>query len=96
MKKKADQNSNKRRRVSFSFDAGSAKEVFIAGDFNEWNPTKHAMQHSEEGQWKKTLMLPPGHYEYKCVVDGRWANDPSNEEVCGNTFGTTNNILQIK
>jgi 1,4-alpha-glucan branching enzyme len=31
----------KRRKVTFSFEAVAAKEVFLTGDFNNWDPQKH-------------------------------------------------------
>jgi len=85
----------KRRRSTFSLEAPNAKEVAIGGDFNKWNAKAHPMKKGETGMWKKMIMLPPGRYEYKFLVDGQWRNDPKNEQACPNCFGSQNNILLI-
>jgi hypothetical protein len=53
------------------------------------------MQQNGNGKWIKILMLPPGTYEYKFFVDGCWENDPKNDKVRPNSFGTQNNLIQI-
>jgi len=40
MPKKID----KKRRLTFALDAPGAKEVFLVGDFNEWNKKTHPMK----------------------------------------------------
>jgi 1,4-alpha-glucan branching enzyme len=85
----------KRRRVTLSLEFPSAGEVFLMGDFNDWNPTMHPMKNDGNGIWKKTVMLFPGTYEYRFKVDGQWANDP-NGRTCRNAFGTFNNVIEVK
>ncbi|MFQ6044513.1 MAG: hypothetical protein ACE5PV_26980, partial [Candidatus Poribacteria bacterium] len=46
------------------------ERVFIAGNFNDWNPKSHPLTLDESGEWKIELELPPGVYEYRFVVDG--------------------------
>jgi 1,4-alpha-glucan branching enzyme len=84
-----------RHRVIFSYESADAKEIFLVGDFNNWNPQKHPMNDSGNGSWKKTVMLLPGRYEYKFFVDGNWREDPRNEQTCGNCFGTLNSVLDV-
>ena len=86
----------KRRRTVFRLNAPDAAEVFLAGDFNDWNLRKHPMQKEPGGLWKKTTMLFPGEYEYKFLVDGRWCMDPENGRMCWNRFGTQNNVIEIR
>jgi len=86
----------KRRRVTILFDAPEAKEVILMGDFNKWNAKIHCMQRDKNRLWKKTVMLLPGRYEYKFLVDGQWQNDPGNDQLCYNSFGTHNNLLFIE
>ena len=83
----------KRRKVTFSLDLPDAKEVILMGDFNNWNPKKHSMQKDENGVWNKTVILPPGNYEYKFIVDRQWKEDPQNDQVCQNCFGTYNSVF---
>ncbi len=85
----------KRRRVTFSFDAAGAKEVILMGDFNKWNPKTHSMKNTENGIWKKTVVLPPGKYEYKFLVDGQFKEDPLNDQTCPNCFGTQNSVFNL-
>ena len=85
----------KKRRVSFSLDASTANKVSLGGDFNNWDTQAHLMRKDTNGVWKKTLMLPPARYEYKFLVDGRWRNDPKNDQTCPNCFGTLNNVLIV-
>jgi hypothetical protein len=53
------------------------------------------MKKDANGLWKKTLVLAPARYEYKFMVDGGWQNDPNNEQVCPNCFGTQNNVINV-
>jgi 1,4-alpha-glucan branching enzyme len=85
----------KRRRVTLSLDAPHATEVSLMGDFNKWNVKTHPMKKSDNGVWKKTVMLQPGRYEYKLMVDGEWQNDPGNHQTCMNCFGTHNNFVVV-
>lgn len=85
----------KRRKVIFSLEANNATEVILMGDFNSWNPKKHPMKRDENGVWEKVVIIPPGKYEYKFLVDGRWKEDPQNDQRCFNCYGTYNNLLNV-
>ncbi|MFZ5573334.1 MAG: isoamylase early set domain-containing protein [Thermodesulfobacteriota bacterium] len=95
MAAKTKNNPEPKRRVNFVYQAQDANEVYLVGDFNQWNETAHAMKKDSSGLWKKTVMLMPGLYEYKFLVDGQWKNDPANDDCCENAFGTTNSRIQI-
>ena len=42
----------------------------MCGDFNEWSPRSLPMvRHGEDHSWEKRLMLEPGRYEYKFIVN---------------------------
>ena len=69
-------------------------EVFLAGDFNEWNPRSHRM-FKKEGCFKRKLKLAPGAHEYKFVVDGEWVADPAAREQRPNEFGSLNSVIHI-
>ena len=85
----------KRQKITFSFESSDAKEVILMGDFNNWNPKKHPMKKDDNGKWTKAVLLPPGQYEYKFLVDGQWKEDPHNGRICPNKFGSCNNILNL-
>ncbi len=88
--------------VEFSCHAPEAKAVFIAGTFNEWRPDATPLKRQADGQWRDTLALAPGHYQYKFVVDGQWCCEPGCEDeyngcqkCCANEFGTMNRLLEV-
>lgn len=85
----------KRRRAIFSFKTTAAEEVILMGNFNNWNPKKHPMKNDGSGTWNKTVVLSPGKYEYKFMVDGEWKKDPRNDQTCSNCFGTQNSIIDL-
>ena len=93
-KAKAEQKI-KLRKVTFSFESNEAREVFLVGDFNNWDPTAHLMNNNGNGIWKKSVTIPPGKHEYKFFVDGQWTADPRNSLTCPNCFGTYNSILNL-
>ena len=45
--------------------------------------------------WVKELALPPGVYEYRLVVDGKWLPDPQAGETAPNPFGGLNSVLKV-
>lgn len=86
----------KKRRITFSISAPAAEEVILLGDFNGWDPVKHPMKQDSNGMWKKIVMVPPGRYEYKFLVDGQWQLDPENVQICTNCFGTRNHYISLE
>ena len=85
----------KKHKITFSLESAGAKQVFVAGDFNNWNTSSHPMKKTENGSWEKSLFLHEGSYEYKFLVDDQWAIDPNNERACENCFGSQNNIVRV-
>jgi len=85
----------KQRKVTFSLENAGANEVFLIGDFNKWNPKTHPMKSDGNGTWVRDVIIPPGEYEYKFMVDGQWKEDPQNEQLSPNCFGTYNNIINV-
>lgn len=81
--------------TEFTLMAPDANEVFLAGDFNEWNPTKDAMRKYKNGKCVKKVKLQPGSYEYQFVVDGEWWTDPDNPNRRTNDFGTENSVIEV-
>lgn len=82
--------------MTFSISAPRAKEVFIAGDFNNWqiNPSYRLKQHN--GKWLTKLPLKNGSYRYRFVVDGIWQQDPNNSLTEKNPFGELDSLIEIK
>lgn len=89
--------------VVVSAEAPKAKEVFVAGTFNNWDPRSHPLTRTGDGNWVRTLDLPAGRYEYKFVIDGEWCCEPGCEheyrgcpKCCANDFGTMNRVLVVE
>jgi 1,4-alpha-glucan branching enzyme len=82
--------TNGKKRVAFAYEAPEAESVTLCGTFNDWDPSATPMKKDKKGVWKSLLSLTPGAYEYRLVVDGVWANDPSAEGFVPNEFGEAN------
>jgi glycosidase len=83
--------------IEFRFDPpGSATSVYLAGDFNNWNPQGRLMADEDgDGIFATKLELPPGSYQYKFVVDGRWMEDPKSKDYADDGFGGKNSVLRV-
>lgn len=76
----------------FRYHAPSARQVTLAGNFNNWGGTQGGgrydpsidpmRDHDGDGVWTIVVPLPPGRYQYKFVIDGgvRWEQDPNNPD----------------
>jgi 1,4-alpha-glucan branching enzyme len=82
--------------VDLELSASTAGEVYVAGSFNDWNPTADALEKGEDGVWHITLKLSPGEYEYKFVVDGTWVEDPGNPNTVSDPYGGKNSVLTVE
>ncbi len=62
--------SEKFIEVEFVYESPTAKEVFVAGDFNNWSFNSLPMRKAEDGDWRSRLSLTPGRHECRYIVDG--------------------------
>ncbi len=82
--------------VVFRFEAPGATQVYIAGEFNGWAPTKDAMKKISETCWEIVIPLKPGRYEYKFVIDGnQWREDPYSPGYVPDPYGGRNSVITI-
>lgn len=83
--------------VEFKLLAPDAKEVFLCGDFNNWesNAEDYRMSKDEDNIWRKKLKLQAGRYEYQFVVDGQWWTDPENPNRQSNPYCTENSVITV-
>ena len=84
------------KKVPFEFAAPDAREVYLAGDFNNWDTSASLMKKDKKGVWKATVSLKPGRYEYRFLVDGNWENDPSCAGCVPNEFGSKNCVRIVE
>lgn len=64
------------KEVVFSVYSPDSKSVDIAGEFNNWDPSKGKMKKDKSGNWSLKVSLAKGSYQYKIVYDGSsWETD---------------------
>ena len=95
MSKEESKRKSSKRGVRFSLKSPNAKEVFLVGDFNNWDARANPMKLDEDGLWKIRLIIPPGRYEFKLLVDGKWREGTKKEQTVPNCSGTLNNVLIV-
>jgi 1,4-alpha-glucan branching enzyme len=83
--------------VTFGLEASAAKDIYVAGDFNDWKiDDESRLARGENGWWEKRVRLPQGRYRYKFVIDGEWTEDSKNEAREINAFGSFDSVMEIK
>lgn len=88
--------SKQATRIAFTLAAPEAQNVFLVGDFNNWDETSHPLKKNSDGTWKINISLTPGRYEYRYLVDGKWQNDPNCTTFAANNFGSENCVIYLK
>lgn len=81
--------------VSLELVKPGAKQVAVAGSFNDWKPERTPLTQSGNGRWVGDLNVKPGRHEYLFVVDGQWLPDPNAKESVQNPFGGKNSVLTV-
>ena len=83
-------------KTQFELNAPEAREVFLGGDFNNWDTQVTPMEKDKKGVWKAALFLKPGRYEYRYFVDNTWVSDLSCAGCVPNDFGTMNCVIIVE
>lgn len=86
--------SDRTKRVSFSLSGVQARDVYVVGDFNKWNRTKHRMKRQQDN-WRLSVKLPAGEYKFKYLVDGNWVNDSAAHKYVGNPYGGQDSVVVV-
>ena len=86
---------NMAKPVNFFCLAPNANEVYIVGDFNEWQRGTHPMERQPDGSWKVVLPLSHGHHHYQFVVDGKPTLDPRATGVARNEKNERVSLISI-
>jgi 1,4-alpha-glucan branching enzyme len=82
-------------RVVLELANPAAKQVFVAGSFNNWQPEQTPLAPAGDGRWMGAVKVQPGRHEYLFVVDGQWLPDPNARESVENPFGGRNSVLTV-
>lgn len=84
------------RDILFNVNAPNAKDIYVVGDFNNWNTAEDCrLSRLENGRWEKKLGLNPGRHKYKFIIDGEWVQDSQNNEREQNSFGTFDSVISL-
>jgi len=79
----------------FQLDAPSAREVLLAAGFTDWEKAPVKMSKDRGGVWHAKILLEPGRYRYRFLVDGEWRTDPNRVECVPNPFGTSDSVIEV-
>jgi 1,4-alpha-glucan branching enzyme len=72
----------------------TAKEVILAGSFNNWDTHQIKMRRTGPG-WTYEMSLGRGKHQYKFIVDGQWIVDPVNPRKESDLHGNENSVLLV-
>lgn len=83
--------------VRFSLKAPGAKQVAIAGSFNQWDAGRDLLKGPDSEQvWTIILPLAEGRYEYLFFLDGeKWVLDPEVPFV-DDSLGGKNSVFVLR
>ena len=84
-----------KRAITLSIPGFEREEVKVKGVFNAWNSDATILKWTGNA-FEAPLVLAPGEYAYKLVVNGEEVLDPSNEVTVPNGFGSFNNVLTVE
>lgn len=84
-----------RGKARFSLNPSSrASKVAVAGSFSNWRPVP--MPRRSDGTFGTDLVLQPGCYEYRFIVDEEWITDPDNDDQAANPYGASNSVAHFE
>ncbi len=71
-----------------------ADQVFVTGEFNNWNQRALPMKQSRDGVWRAEVDLLEGCiYQFRYLIDGRWQTDHHADGFSGNSYGSQNSLV---
>ncbi|MFO7654910.1 MAG: isoamylase early set domain-containing protein [Candidatus Krumholzibacteriia bacterium] len=98
--KKKNLKSKPVTKVTFELPATSAREaaqVWLVGDFNEWDRRATPMKRLKNGGFKVTVDLERGReYQFRYLLDGNvWENDEAADRYIASGFeGAENSVVE--
>ncbi|ALM20660.1 hypothetical protein AAT17_05165 [Nonlabens sp. MIC269] len=85
----------KRKLQKFRLKNVDFKNVYLAGDFTDWQNNKLQMN-LINGFWEIEIPLTRGVHHYKFIVDDIWIVDPMNNSVQYDKHDHVNSVILIK
>jgi 1,4-alpha-glucan branching enzyme len=83
------------RRIVLSVRNPNAREVRVTGDFTGWSAEGVPLRKTEDGEFEAAMVLEPGVYQYRLLVDGEWADHPEAARRVANPYGSENCVIEI-
>ncbi|MFC1569525.1 alpha-amylase family glycosyl hydrolase [bacterium] len=86
------------KQVTFRFQPviSGVENIFLAGTFNDWSDSRAPMSDEDgDGVYEVTILMRPGTYQYKFVVDGAWITDPEAEAYADEGRGESNALITV-
>lgn len=85
------------RNVKFIYKSETNKNVYLSGDFNNWDPFMFRMKEDSKnpGTYSISMRMSPGNHYYKFVTDGISIQDPNNPQKAYDSRGNAVSILTI-
>lgn len=72
-----------------------ADEVYLAGDFTNWDQGKALMEKTDEG-WVYEMNVPSGTvFKYKFIADGAWVSDLKAPAFENDGLGGRNGVINV-
>ena len=85
------------REIKFYITRKDCAKLAVVGSFNSWNPNTSPMSKTDDGKWETTVILSPGKYSYKFLIDNKIRiSDPACELKEPDGFGGINSIIIVK
>jgi chromosome partitioning protein len=81
--------------INFVCVALEAKQVYLTGDFNDWDPVSHPMKRQPDGAWLLQVQLSHGHHHYRFLVDGKPVLDPRAQGIARDHQGAKVSLIAV-
>lgn len=82
--------------ASFSYKGEPGISIFIAGDFNNWDPYMYKLIEIRSGFYKITLNMGQGRHYYNFFIDGQMRSDPYNNNRVYDREGKLMSFFDLK
>jgi len=86
------------KNVRFIYKDNTNKNVYISGNFNNWDPFMFKLKEDikHPGTYTISLRLSPGVHYYKFIADGVAVQDPGNPSKAYSTRGNAVSVIRLQ
>jgi 1,4-alpha-glucan branching enzyme len=81
--------------INFTCFAPKAKEVYLMGDFNNWDDKSHPMDRRPDGAWATQIPMNHGHHHYQFLIDGVPTLDPRAQGIARNAHNQRVSMIAV-